>query len=260
MACLDVLAAVPRDGIELSRLASELFADPHALDYDTGLGGLVGSALAFAAGNERPRSAAEWRQEWAHVGVLCDSLSCTVLSIGLRPTGDGPVSQSLRLLADAGEPAVLTLRQLSRERLRFSAETVYVCENPPVVSAVAEALGARTRPLVCTGGWPTTAVGVLLESLRASGCWLRCQADFDADGARIAEHVRRQHGAADWRFDVETYAAAVRRRPRTRALVALEEMEVLAAIRFAAVPAYEEDVVELLIADLRLHEPVGTAA
>lgn len=252
IACLDVLGALPRDGVELSRLASELFGDPHALDYDSALGGLAGSAVASTGGRERPRSAAQWREEWAHVGVLCDSLSCNVLALGLRPIGDGPVAESLRLLADAGEPAVITLRQLSREAVNFRPETVFVCENPSVVNAVAEALGARARPLVCGGGWPNTAVGLLLERLQQCGCELRYQGDFDAEGVRIAEHMSRRHGTSSWRFDVATYAAALRQRPASPPLAPAPGARLADTIRTVGVAAYEEDVVSALVDDLRL--------
>lgn len=252
MACLDVLGELPRDGVELSRLASEVLGDPHALDYDTALGGLVGSALAASAGRERPRSAAEWRAQWAHVGVLCDALSCNVLALGLRPTSDGPVARSLRLLAAAGEPAVVTLRQLSRECLTFASETVFVCENPAVVSAAAERLGNQARPLVCGGGWPNTAVSLLLERTKQSGCELRYQGDFDAEGARIAEHMRRRHQATSWRFDAPTYTAAVRRSPSPGACAPPRDATLSEAIRAVGIAAYEEDIVHCLVEDLQL--------
>jgi uncharacterized protein (TIGR02679 family) len=250
MACLDVLAALPRDGVELSRLASELLGDPHALDYDTTLGGLAGAAVASTAARERPRSAAQWREEWARVGVLCDALSCNVLALGLRPIGDGPVARSLRLLADAGEPAVITLRQLSREELTFAPETVFVGENPAVVNAVAEALGGHTRPLACAGGWPNTAVSVLLERLRASGCRLQYQGDFDPEGVRIAHYMYRQHGATSWHFDIRTYIAALNRK-RVPVSSTLEHRSLADAIDALGVAAYEEDVVDALVEDLR---------
>jgi uncharacterized protein (TIGR02679 family) len=252
LACLDVLAALPREGVELSRLASELLGDPHALDYDTALSGLVGGALAASAGRERPRSAAEWRAEWAQVGVLCDALSCTALALGLRPISEGAVAESLRLLADAGEPAVLTLRQLSREALTFAPETVYVCENPAVVNAAAEALGDKARPLMCGAGWPNTAVSVLLEHLQASGCQLRYQGDFDAEGVRIGQYLRRRHGVTSWRFDVSTYAAALRHRPAAPSRPLPQNGALVDTISAGGDAAYEEDIVDALVADLRL--------
>lgn len=252
MACLDVLAALPRDGVELSRLASELLGDPHALDYNTALSGLVGSAVAASAGRDRPRSAAQWRAEWARVGVLCDALSCNVLALGLRPTNDGAVAESLRLLADAGEPAVITLRQLSREPLAFAPETVHVCENPAVVNAVAEKLGGETQPLVCGGGWPNTAVSLVLERMQRCGCALRYQGDFDAEGVRIAEYMRRRHATTSWRFDLVTYADAIHHRRAACALPPAPDARLADAIREVGVAGYEEDIIDALIDDLKL--------
>jgi uncharacterized protein (TIGR02679 family) len=251
LASLNVIQTLPRDGVELSRLASEVLGVPHGLDQKTPLGGLLGGFLGFAGGRPRPGSAAEWRKEWARVGVLCDALSCNVLVLALRPTGAGPVAKSLRLLADAGEPAVVTLRQLSRERLDFTPETTFVCENPAVVNAAAEQLGSCTRPLVCVGGWPNTAVSMLLERLRASGCELRYQGDFDVKGMLIADHIRRRHGARPWRFDVETYAAALQPGSASSEADVLQHGTLAAAIKHVGTPAFEEDLIDTLVGDLR---------
>jgi uncharacterized protein (TIGR02679 family) len=85
--------------------------------------------------------------------------------------------------------------------LAFSQPRVYVCENPPVVSAATERLAADCPPLLCTGGWPNTAVTTLLEALAASGCELRVQCDGDSEGQGIHEHVRREHRAEPWLAD-----------------------------------------------------------
>ncbi len=93
----------------------------------------------------------------------------------------------------------MTLRSLvAATPLSFAHETVLVCENPAVVSAAAERLGGASPPLLCTGGWPNTAVTTLLEALSASGCELRVQCDGDSEGQAIHSHVRREHGAVPW--------------------------------------------------------------
>lgn len=248
-ACLDVLATLPCDGIELSRLASEVLGDPHALDYDTATGSLLGAALATRNGRERPRAAAAWRQEWATAGVLCDELSCNVLALGLRPVGGGPVASSLRLLADAGEPALVTLRQLAREPPTFASATAFVCENPAIVGAAAARLGAAAPVLVCTGGWPNTAADTLLDRLGDCGCELRYQGDFDRDGRRIAEHLARHHGTRGWRTDAATYLAAARRRKGRAPDCGTPpgDAPLAAAMRGERVAVYEEDVMEELL-------------
>lgn len=252
LACLEVLTTLPRDGVELSRLASEVLGDPHALDPDTVLGGLLGAALAARSGRGRPRSAAAWRQEWAAAGVVCDELSCNVLTLGLRPLGECPVARSLRLLADAGEPAVVTLRQLAREPLAFSPATAFVSENPAIVGAAAARLEAAAPPLACTGGWPNTAVGVLLDRLRECGCELRYQGDFDRDGRRIAEHLARRHSARGWRTDAATYLAAARRREGRAPDCGTPPGEgaLAVAMRRERVAVYEEDVLAELLDQL----------
>jgi uncharacterized protein (TIGR02679 family) len=181
-----------------------LLGDTHALDFGRPVSTLVCGALADFAGRTRPTSARAWREEWERVGVLCDGLSCTALTLGVCPLGETVVAQAARLHAEAAEPYVMTLRSLiAVTPLSFAHETVVVCENPAVVSAVAERLGDASLPLLCTGGWPNTAVTTLLEALSASGCQLRVQCDGDTEGQAIHAHVRREHGAVAWLPDVE---------------------------------------------------------
>jgi hypothetical protein len=96
----------------------------------------------------------------------------------------------------------MTLRALmAATPLSFEHEMVLVCENPPLVSAAVEALGHSCPPLLCTGGWPNTAVTTMLEALSASGCELRVQCGGDSEGQAIHAHVRREHAAVPWLSD-----------------------------------------------------------
>jgi len=201
---LDVLQALPVERVELSRLATMVLGDTHALDFGQPVSTLVCGALANFAGRTRPASARAWREEWDRVGVLCDGLSCTALTLGVCPLGESVVARAARLHAEAAEPYVMTLRSLlAATPLSFAHATVLVCENPSVVSAVAERLGDASPSLLCTGGWPNTAVTTLLEMLSASGCELRVQCDGDSEGQAIHAHVRREHGAVPWLSDPE---------------------------------------------------------
>jgi uncharacterized protein (TIGR02679 family) len=95
------------------------------------------------------------------------------LTLGLCGEGDGVTDRALRLHADAAEPYRLTTRQLLREPPRLaSSATVYVCENPTVVAAAANRLGAACAPLVCLEGQPRTAARVLLGLLAGAGARL----------------------------------------------------------------------------------------
>jgi uncharacterized protein (TIGR02679 family) len=199
---LAVLHELPADNVELSRLATRVLGDTHALDYKRAVSTLVCGALADFADRERPTSARAWREEWRQAGVLCDGLSCTVLTLGICPSGESVVARAGRLHAQAAEPYVMTLRSLmAAAPLSFEHEMVLVSENPALVSAAVEALGQSCPPLICTGGWPNTAVTTLLEALSASGCELRVQCDGDSEGQGIHTHVRREHGAVPWLAD-----------------------------------------------------------
>lgn len=253
LACLDVLASLPRDGVELSRLASETTGDTHALDYQTPLGRLCAAAVAALFGTQRPATAAQWRVVWARAGVACDALSATVLTLGLRPGGSGPVATATRTMADAGQPVVMTLHSLLTERPVFAPQTVYVCENPAVVSYAAARLDGRGASLVCTGGWPSTAASRLLRRLTECECRLRVQGDFDWEGARIHRHLRHAHHADSWRYDAETYLAVAAGRADATPLSTDELIDgssLSDAMRRTAIAVFEEDLVGHLCDDL----------
>jgi len=201
---LDVLAALPADGQPLAALAaSRAGGDAHALDRDRPLGRMAAAAL-FALEGATPRepsSPDEWRGLWARVGVSCDELSCTALTLGLRPhrLARGYLAGRLRAAARAGRPIVLTLAELRAEPPRLSGEFLFVCENPSIVAAAANALGAGCPPLLCTSGWPNTAVAATLDAAEAAAMDILVHADGDEAGAAIAARVLRRTRARPWR-------------------------------------------------------------
>jgi uncharacterized protein (TIGR02679 family) len=251
-AALSVLQTLPRDGVELSRLASETTSDTHALDFGTATGNVTASGVAALVGRDRPRTAAAWRSVWAAAGVLCDSLSCTVLTYALAPTDNHPVAEAARVMCAASEPHVLTLRALARSPVTVRAPVVFVCENPAVISHAAER-ALDGAPMVCTGGWPNTAVATLLRQLSQTGCELRAQGDFDWEGVRIHRHLAAVHGARTWRFTLDTYRAAVDHargdgcRLEGRPVHGTELAQLMLRTDRAV---YEEDVLDLLGGDL----------
>ena len=202
---------LPASGELLPVFAASVAGDPHALDPGTSLGALVLRAAAAIAGRrDVPSSAPERRRLWRDVGIDCDSLSADVLLLGLRPAGEDRLARHLRESAAAGEPRRVTLRELSRTELTVPPGTpVFVCENPAVVESAADALGARSAPLVCVEGVPSTAAVVLLRHLAAAGAQVRVHADFDWAGLRIAEQVIVETRGEPWRFTAADYAAGI---------------------------------------------------
>ena len=214
-----VLRRLPSPGVPVGRLAAECCGDAHALDDGRPAGTLALSAaralagLPFADGG----GADSRRTAWAAVGVHLDELSSLVLCLGIRSDARTPLGRVLELHREAGQPVMLTLRQLRcHEGLVSSrglgASLVRVCENPVVVAAAADELGARCRPLVCVGGQPSAAGWRLLDLLAAGGAGFRYHGDFDWGGIRIAAAARDRAAAAradwqPWHYDASAYEA-----------------------------------------------------
>ncbi len=222
-ALASVVAALPASrGESLSAFSARVTGRAHGCDDGSPLGTLALRAARALAGLEPPapdESAAEARREaWAAVGVLCDELSSTVLTLGLS----GTASVTGRILATAaqgGEPVWLTLRQLVRTPPRWDAvETVLVVENPSVVAVAADVLGGRCPPLVCTNGQPRAAAMVLLRALAADGVQLRHHGDFDWSGVTIGNLLQRRLPIEPWRFDRVSYLRALADHPHTAPL------------------------------------------
>ena len=258
---LDVLAALPADPPQtLARFAARHCAgDPHALDRGRPLDGAVRRALAHLDGDSAPRDGAEARRErYDRWGLGCDELSSAVLCLGLRAIGSAPLADALRTAAEHGEPRVVTLRELRGLEVLECGPVAFCCENPDVVAAAADALGAQCPALVCTGGWPSTAALRLLRALVAGGASLHLHGDMDADGLRILRRVIDLTGGRPWRMDAGTYerhAAAGEPSPAPPSgwvdAIGAELREVADAITTSARAVPEELVLDELLADLR---------
>lgn len=257
-ASLTVLARLPANDVPLPQFAAEsLGGDSHALDPDRAVSGLVLRALAGRAGLDRWDDAESRRDAWAAAGVIADEVSAPVLVLNLPALPTNTAGRQLRLLAEAGEPTYLTVRQLLRDAPEFEpgeGRTIYVCENPTVVVAAANALGSAGAPLVCIQGQLKTSARLLLKQLAATGWRLAYHGDFDWPGLQIATHVFKRLGAKPWRMSAVDYRSA------SLSSVALSGFEFTAswdaelngAMRAAGRSVLEEQVLDQLLADLRL--------
>ena len=192
-------------------LAERVTGSAHGLDDSEILTRLVlrGIALANTGSAEVPSDPVERRALWEAVGVVSDTVATTVLTYGLRPLGSGWRSALFHDRAEHHAESHLTLRELRQlTPLRVAPQTVYVCENPRVLEAAAQ---ARARvAMVCTLGNPTTVTLSLLEQLASvDGVRLAYHGDFDWPGIAIAGRVLRRIGGSPWRFGAADYAAAV---------------------------------------------------
>jgi uncharacterized protein (TIGR02679 family) len=180
-----------------------------------------------------------------------------VLNLPVRPTSRG-LGAWLADAAQVGEPLRVTLHQLTRWRLEpAAAAPVHVCENPAVVRAAAQRLGARAAPVVCTEGRPSVAAVRLLDGVAAGGSPLQVRADFDWGGLRIAGSLLDRPGARPWRFTTDDYEAALGcRSGRTAArlsgapAVSPWDPALAPAMARTGEVVYEEEMLDDLVDDL----------
>lgn len=196
------------DVVARNELAARHTGDAHALDDGSVCGALVLRALAVAAGAPPARTPAERRALWEAAGVVSDSVSTTVLTLGLRASGGSPLAVRLRTAADAGDPVHLTGWDVARAA-GFEVADVLVCENPRVLEAAALRHGGRVA-LVCSAGMPSLVAVRLLRLLAAAGCGLRYHGDFDWPGIAIANRLAADVGCRPWRMDAAHYLAGIR--------------------------------------------------
>jgi len=194
-------------GTRLAVVAAGLTGDAHALDRSRKLGRAVVRFLALrtavsAGGTDLdvdPVSSADtWRRTWADAHVLCDSVSARVLVLNLPLIGTAPAVALCA--ATPGEPVWLSLRSLTGPFSLSEPTDVYVCENPTIVEAAADRLGASARPLVCTFGRPDASAMTLLHAL-APDARLHVRADADPAGWSIVDSLLLAlPGAVLWRM------------------------------------------------------------
>ncbi|HMO47472.1 MAG TPA: TIGR02679 family protein [Rubrivivax sp.] len=251
-----VLDRLPAAGLPRAQLAARTLGDAHALDAGRPVASLVLAAWRHAEAAQGvpaadPAAEERARDTWARAGVLVNELARPVLVLNL-PARPGPEPPPWL----PGEPAYLSLRWLLRAAPGWQAAAVHVCENPNLLAIAADRLGERCAPLVCTDGMPAAAQRTLLDQLRQAGARLRCHADFDWAGLRIANHLLRSTGAAPWRMGTADYEAAARGAAAARHALSGPEAEaawdaaLTPAMRRHGLAIAEEAVAESLLGDL----------
>ncbi|MET9882729.1 TIGR02679 family protein [Streptomyces sp. NPDC006430] len=244
------LRALPVDPpVSLPAFSARLFGHAHALDDGTPLATLTLAGIRALTGFPDGTGAERRREAWASAGLLRDELSSTVLTLNLRGT------PALDWMADAGEPSVLTLRQLVRCSPRVPAAALRICENPAVLAAAADVHGPHSAPLVCLQGQPSAAALALLRHLHEGGAALLYHGDFDWGGLRIASALLRRVPWRPWRYTAADYRAAALARPggpplTGRSVEAPWDPELPRALEERGVRVEEETLLDVLLSDL----------
>lgn len=241
-----VLDQLPARGMQRSRLAAQVLGDAHALDAGRPLATLLLRALRNADG-ERPRDT------WAAAGVLVNELARPALTLNLPPVDAAALGALIDAARRHGEPLHLNLRALLQAGGAWPVRgvDVYVCENPSVVVAAANHLGAACPPLLCTEGMPAAAQRILLGQLADSGALLHYHGDFDWPGIRIGNIVIGRFGARPWRFGVADYTPRPGRALAGSPVAADWDADLGAKMAATGWVLEEESVEDLLLADLQ---------
>lgn len=223
-----------------TELAASVVGDAHALDEGRPLAALVLRGLTDVV----PGTAAGRRVVWQRVGVLADTVSTSVLTLGLRPPAAGARETSLCAAAEVGDPVHITPWSLHRLEPAVGPGPVLVVENPSVLEAFAVRHGGRF-PVVCTAGWPAQIAVDLLHRL---GAPLRYHGDFDWRGVEICSWLQAQVGVVPWRMTEQDYRAATGGGP-LEGRPAPTPWEPLLADTMAerGVAVHEEQVIESLL-------------
>lgn len=187
-----VLATLPGAPRLRTELAASVLGDAHALDDGRPLASLV---LRGLGGGELPR---DRRAAWERVGVLADTVSTTVLTLGLRVPG------MLDTAAAYGDPVHLAPWHLRRTDVGSHTGPVLVVENPAVLEAFAHRFGGRFA-VVCTAGWPASVALDLLDRLTVP---LSYHGDLDWRGVEICGWLAQRSGVVPWRMTTVDYRAA----------------------------------------------------
>jgi uncharacterized protein (TIGR02679 family) len=238
----------------LPELAADVTGDTKALSHGTVLSTLVLRALAIRTGLGRPRGAEERRGLWEAADVVVDDLASRVLVLNMPAEGPG-LAEWLAGAARLGMPFYVTLHQLMTLPPKIPGALVHVCENPAVLRRAAAELGARSAPLICAEGRPSTAFHQLAAAVASGGGRLRYHGDFDWPGLAIANSVMRRHGARPWRMGAADYLAGVGADNEHVRLTGTPQPtpwdpELGQAMAATGRVLYEESVADALISDL----------
>jgi uncharacterized protein (TIGR02679 family) len=249
-ASLSVLARLPEPGVRVDR-RTLVHGDPHALDS-----GVLPSLVLAVMGVAGQRV----REAWAELGVDIDDLVGGLIVTGVQPDG---------WVVPAGSTMTLPPQELAGIRWAapaVSGEWVFVTENPSVLSAAVQTfrkrpVGAAMVPrVVCTVGTPSQVECAAVGALADAGWQVAVRADFDVAGLA---HVRALLTAAPlarpWRMGAGDYLAVARKGDPVLKIsndASPWDAELAEAMNELGVPAFEEDLLPVLLDDVLRRSPL----
>ncbi|MFF7887816.1 DUF2399 domain-containing protein [Streptomyces sp. NPDC020794] len=239
-------------------LAHAAVGNPHALDAGTELAALVLAEAATARTDAGASTSA--REAWDRLGVDLDTFTGGLLTLGVHPTGwHIPPGQPNVLIPWVLHRAVWPAPWHSENRW------VFLTENPSVAAAALNGVPGTVR-LLCTVGTPSRTELDAVARLAAAGWRIAVRADFDCAGLALVRAVLATvPQAVVWRMTADDYTASLHPAPFEPGVLDADclgetpwDPALAAAMRASGRPAYEEALIEELLADLRRAYPPPT--
>ncbi|MFC8819005.1 DUF2399 domain-containing protein [Streptomyces rochei] len=253
-AAFAVLQHLPASArVDRRRLAHTATGNPHALDSGTELAALVLAEAATAQGD----AGASVRDAWDRLGVNLDTFTGGLFTLGIHPIG---------WHIPPGQPGILipwVLRRAAWPAPRHGeARWVFLTENPSVAAAALDTADSGVR-LLCTVGTPSRTTLEAVARLAAAGWRIAVRADFDGGGLALVRAVLTTvpHARA-WRMTASDYTASLHPTPFEPGVLDPDRLgstpwdpSLPTVMREAGRPAYEEALIDDLLADLRRGSP-----
>ncbi|MFJ6730541.1 DUF2399 domain-containing protein [Streptomyces sp. NPDC091281] len=222
--------------------------NPHALDT----GALPALVLALTGSSGIPA-----RSGWARLGVDFDDLLGGLIITGITPRG---------WRIPPGATYTLPPRELARidwEPPGRPDRWAFVTENPSVLAAASNHPITQDSPatprVICTAGTPSQQECDAVAALSDAGWNVAVRADFDQAGlAHVRALLAAAPAAITWRMSTADYLAAAVTGTDTLHLQDADapwDEHLVPAMRKHRVPAYEEDLLPALLADITAGAP-----
>ncbi|MFJ7105693.1 DUF2399 domain-containing protein [Streptomyces albogriseolus] len=241
------------------RLAHTATGNPHALDAGTELAALVLAEAATARADAGASTSV--RDAWDRLGVDLDTLTGGLLTLGVLPAGwHLPPAQPSILIPWVLHRATWPAPQHSEDRW------IFLTENPSVAAAALDGDPGDLR-LLCTVGTPSRTELDAVARLAATGWRIAVRADFDCAGLALVRAVIDAVPDAEvWRMTAADYTTSLHPAPFEAGLLDTDRLgetpwdpSLADVMRAHGRPAYEEALIDQLLADLRQGRPPGSA-
>ena len=152
-----------------------------------------------------------------HAGLAKDDISNRTVLYGIHlRMKNGKLHRGIEGFIAERQPVTVMLKQMSEVESAYGEDKrIYVFENPSVFSAFVEKTGGDKKigqeiSAVCTNGQLTLTSLLLLDQLVRAGDVLYYAGDFDPEGLKIADNLKKRYGEKMvlWHYREEDYQVA----------------------------------------------------